>query len=152
MYLIILFLVLLLIIFILSSRISKETKENFTNKKIVCFPKKKDTIVRSFSPEYPDKYGILNEIPDVTESLVAKNEDEYHQNHINYKNSLIKNKSNDTLLPKNYLLIDKDFHTPIEGSEIIPSPPVYNLAWVDNTDYFLVDTPNSIWRRVVPRD
>jgi hypothetical protein len=151
MYLFITVLLLLLIIFLLSSN-EKKIKEKFSNKRIACFPKKKNTEIKSFRTEYPDKYGIINDIPDVTESLVAKNEGNYHVNHINYKNSPINNKLNGLPLPNDYLLIDRDFHTPLEGSEIISTPPVYNLARVDNTNYFLVDTPNSIWRRVVPID
>jgi hypothetical protein len=62
------------------------------------------------------------------------------------------NKDTGGPIPKDYMIIDRDFHTPREGSEIIIKPPVYNLARVENNDYFLVDTPDSIWRRVVPRD
>jgi hypothetical protein len=143
---------ILLVFFILL--ITKNTiNEHFNNeKRIACFPKRKHTEIKSFSSEYPDKYGIFNDIPDITESLVAKNEQNFHENHITYKDSPMSNKINGNPLPKNYCIIDKDFHTPREGNEIIPSPPVYNLVRVDDTNHFLVDTPNSIWRRVVPRD
>ena len=104
------------------------------------------------SNDYPDKYGITNDIPDVSEYLVAKNENSLHDYHINYKLSPLNYKSNDLPLPKDYFLIDRDFHTPREGSQILNKEPVYNLARVDNTDYFLVETPDSIWRQVVPKD
>jgi hypothetical protein len=160
MYLFILLLLLLVIfIVILILQNKKETFVDTKNtnipkikKKIACFPTKKDTLIKSASSKYPDKYGIKNDIPNTSESLVAKNEGNLHHYHINYGNTPMKNKSNDIPPPKNYVIIDRDFHTPREGSEIIPSPPEYNLVRVDNTDYFLVDTPDSIWRRVVPRE
>ena len=151
MYLFIILLTLFLV-FITFLLLKKQKLEKFTSKKIAYFPKKKDIKTKSFASEYPDKYGITNDIPDVSKFLVAKNENILHDYHINYKDSPMNYKEKSEPLPKDYFIIDRDFHTPREGSEILPKPIVYNLARVDNTNYFLVETPDSIWRQVVPKD
>ena len=142
------FISILLVIFtllVIKNKKENETnKENFeTKKRIACFPKVKNTNIPLFKNLYPDNYGINKHVPI---SISALNEGENYENHINYNINI-----DPELLPLNYMIIDKDFHTPIEGKEIIPSPPKYGLVRVDNTDYFLVETPNSIWREMVKK-
>lgn len=136
---------ILLVIFILILNKKKPPQENFeSEKRIACFPKKKNTRIPLLSTKYPDKYGINKYVP---MSFSASNEGDNHEHKINYN----VNDQPEEPIPLDYMIIDKDFHTPIEGKEIIPLPPRYNLVRVENTDYFLVDTPNSIWRQVVKK-
>ena len=148
MYLQAILVTLLLYLLLLQKKIITNNSSNIDTFKdcVKYYPEIKDTEIKSMSVDYPNKYDLYNDIP--KSNLVAKNENENHENHINYENTALALKKKNNLLPMNYLLIDPDFHTPVKGKEIIPSESKYKLVDIKDTNYFLVNTPNSIWCQI----